>query len=520
MQGGPAELDMRPPWAWPGTLAVVSLAVLLRLPHLTNRSLWYDEASSWQTAAFSWSEMLKSPRLNVHLPLYYVLLKGWVSGLGDSVASLRGFSVLFGGLTVLGMGLFAREMYQASCRGEGSERDRERFSLVVAAVIAISPFQVLGAVEARMYSLGTALTAFGSWLLLRIVNQGGRSWSWWAYAAISVCLLYTHHYGAFTIVAQFVFLIVEVAILFGRAERERAIVVLRGAVTVGVVMALAYLPGLMILRGQVSRVRQDYWLPGLDQAKFLGSMSEFLIPTHGFDFPKVGLVVLAVGAASCSVLAIRGGSGNRFVLASALIPIGLAASISVVQPVWLARYLRFSHLFLLTGIVSAFWQLTAHAPRRRAAATLALLMVLSGSYVLFWHYLDIPNGQGVRGAVEVVLANKRDDELIVTVDHHQHFPVKYYAGRTAEVRLVEPHPDLFWGWHLIRPDDLVTQGRLDEELKRGVWLIARNSDPAKALDRADLTVLARYEFRFYHALHRRLFVYHVRTGSVPSTRER
>ena len=32
-------------------LLVMTLGLALRLPHLSDRSLWYDEASSWQTAA-------------------------------------------------------------------------------------------------------------------------------------------------------------------------------------------------------------------------------------------------------------------------------------------------------------------------------------------------------------------------------------------------------------------------------------------------------------------------------------
>jgi uncharacterized membrane protein YjgN (DUF898 family) len=56
-------------WDW-GLTAVAAVALAFRLPYLTTRSLWYDESSSWQTAKFSFPEMLRSVRLNVHLPLY------------------------------------------------------------------------------------------------------------------------------------------------------------------------------------------------------------------------------------------------------------------------------------------------------------------------------------------------------------------------------------------------------------------------------------------------------------------
>src|SRR5271166_5277554 len=79
-------------------LLLAALALACRLPYLTERSLWYDEASSWQTAKFPLVELMRSVRLNVHMPLYYLLLKGWMAALGESVVALRGFSISFGAL--------------------------------------------------------------------------------------------------------------------------------------------------------------------------------------------------------------------------------------------------------------------------------------------------------------------------------------------------------------------------------------------------------------------------------------
>src|SRR4051812_44986748 len=95
-------------------LAVVVVAIGLRLPYLASRSLWYDEASSWQTARFPLGGLLDSVRLNVHMPLYYVLLKGWMAALGESVVALRGFSVALGVISVILMDRVGREVFLAS----------------------------------------------------------------------------------------------------------------------------------------------------------------------------------------------------------------------------------------------------------------------------------------------------------------------------------------------------------------------------------------------------------------------
>jgi mannosyltransferase len=364
-------------WDW-GLVGVVGVAVLLRLPFLTSRSLWYDEASSWQTAMFPPAEMLESLCLNVHMPLYYLLLKGWIAALGDSIASLRGFSIVFGAVTVVGMDLFARELYRSSASGDEDDAGRRGFALAVAGLVAVSPFQVLGSIEVRMYSLGTAFTAISGWLLLRILRAEGRTWLWWPYGAACVGLLYTHHYGLFTVAAQYLFLAIELAWLLGRGERARARAVLKGASAAGFLIALAYLPGLGILRTQAGRVRQEYWLPELTWRKFSGTFSEFLIPTHGFDFEVGGWIVFGVAAASCAIVAWRGRRGDRLVLASALVPMLAAGALSTAQPLWLARYFRFAHLFILCVVALAAWKISRNAPLSRK---LLVVMLFSAQFV-------------------------------------------------------------------------------------------------------------------------------------------
>jgi uncharacterized membrane protein len=100
---------------------VVAGTVLLRLPNVAARSLWYDEASSWQIASFSWPGIIDACRLNVHLPLYYFALKTWMSVFGDSVVALRSMSIFFAALTVVGVYLMAREIFAGSSLQTGSE---------------------------------------------------------------------------------------------------------------------------------------------------------------------------------------------------------------------------------------------------------------------------------------------------------------------------------------------------------------------------------------------------------------
>jgi hypothetical protein len=507
-----------PRWDW-GLAAVAAVALAFRLPHLTDRSLWYDESSSWQTATFSFPEMLRSIRLNVHLPLYYTLLKGWMAVWGESVASLRGFSVAFGVLTVLAMGLFAGELYRASAVGDQDDAGRRWFARAVALLVAVSPFQAFLSAEARMYSLGTMFAAVGAWLVLRALRDPARGRTWWAFGAACAGLLYTHHYGLFTVAAWFLFLGLYAAWLLRAGERTEAHAVVAGTAMVGVAVAAVYLPGMALLRVQVERVQQEYWIPAMTWRIFSGTFSQFLIPTHGFDFLVGGWIVFGALVLACLVVAIGGRRGDGLVLTSSMAPLGFAALVSTVQPVWLHRYFAFAHLFLLTALALAVWKLSRRAALARPVLVAALVSVLAGADIKFWEYLDIPHKTGVKGAIETILAHRRGDELIVALDHHQYFPLKYYAGGRAEVRLLAPAADVFWGGHLIRPADLVGVDRLCAELRRGLWVVGRDSAPWGLAELAGAEPLERYEFGYYHSLHRHMFIFHLRRAGGPPAKE-
>ena len=70
-----------------------------------------------------------------------------------------------------------------------------------AALIAVGPFAIFYADEARPYATLTALAAVSSLVLLRATRDGGRWW-WIAYAASVAAVLYSHYTGVFVVIAQ------------------------------------------------------------------------------------------------------------------------------------------------------------------------------------------------------------------------------------------------------------------------------------------------------------------------------
>ena len=84
---------------------------------------------------------------------YYLLLRGWLH-LGDSVAWIRGLSVIFAVAAIPAIFLLGRKMLGTS------------FGLISALLLSVNAFQVRYAQEARSYSLLVLLLIVSSYFFV------------------------------------------------------------------------------------------------------------------------------------------------------------------------------------------------------------------------------------------------------------------------------------------------------------------------------------------------------------------
>lgn len=87
---------IRLPWLW----AILLLASAVRFYGSTASAIWCDEGSSLLLSQFSLAGIWLHAARDVHLPLYFMLLHGWIALFADSLFSIRALSVLPGIATV------------------------------------------------------------------------------------------------------------------------------------------------------------------------------------------------------------------------------------------------------------------------------------------------------------------------------------------------------------------------------------------------------------------------------------
>jgi mannosyltransferase len=403
-------------------ICIVGVGIALRSYDLTLRSLWFDEAFSWRLIQFPFSEMMTRAAADVHPPLYYIFLRGWSTVFGSSLVAIRSFSVFCAGLS-----LFAAYLYAAY-----AFRSR-RAGIYAAVLLAISPWAISYAWEARMYPLGMIFTLLSSYALLRGVRDKS---FWWfgAYGVAAAALVYTHYYGFFTIAAHVVF-VLTVLIQSTRwrvGEMAHARIFWAGLLSL-VVALLLFAPWLPVFLQQRSQVQEAYWIPALASSSVPDTFYHFFVPTlhipphHGLTLivsllPIVGTLLLWMYA----LLRYRKMDGVSLTVFLGVIPIVVSVVISLTgRSLYNDRFFAFTGIFifiLLGYVISALKK-----PVLRRTLFFVAIVGLLLSFARYWDELDIAHKGGSYAAASQVFTQRTADEPVLVSSPFVYFAILHYA---------------------------------------------------------------------------------------------
>ena len=173
----------------PIALFVALVAAAIRLMFI-DQGLWADEVQSVEVSGLGIEELLtRTGLLDVHPPLYYILLKGWnVLGESSDLWS-RLFSLVIGSATV-GIFLF------------WAKRHLGGIALAFAVgLLALSSWHVHYSVEVRSYALLAFFVTLLAWHVERWVDSpSSRPYDLAIIVLLTVMTGLTHYYGLFCLV--------------------------------------------------------------------------------------------------------------------------------------------------------------------------------------------------------------------------------------------------------------------------------------------------------------------------------
>ncbi len=458
---------------------IIAGGVILRTYGLYGRSMWFDESASWRIIQFPFAEMIARTARDNHVPLYFVLLRLWTAIFGASIVALRNFSLAFSALAMLGVYLFTVEvmaMNRDRAPGERGADARARWiGLVATSLFGVSLFQIRMAWEIRMYSLGTALAMFSSWLLVRALTakpQRGLPWMFYMLSALGFA--YTHYCALFSLFAQGLFALAY--LLSGLRWNLKAALKDAGFRWFALAyagVAAGWSPWLPQFLEQRRRVAAGWYNDpfSIEHVAEICYKMFFHPEVHGW---VMSYMMIVAGFCPIVVLAMlwKGRAGQWCVACLAVVPFALIWLVSSVSSnLMLDRYMAFLQPFLLIAMASALWRIPIGVVRDLIAyAVVAAGLAL---HVDFVDSLNIANRPGASAAASYIDAQRRPGEPVIACSPLLMFPTLFHSRQREGWRVYSNQLEIsfYAGGSILTPEDVFSAGDMDKIRTERVWVI-------------------------------------------------
>jgi len=250
-------------------MLILILGVFLRFVNIDKKAYWDDEAfTSLRVSGYREYELVEkvaavdrlsvgelahyqnlNPQKNLidtiqslasedpqHPPLYYIITWFWVHLFGSSIASFRTVSALISLIALPSIYWLCWELFASSLTAS-----------IAAVLIAISPFHVLYAQEAREYSLWTVMILLSSASLLYAIRLNTKS-TWGIYTAVVTFSLYTFPSSIIVTLAQGIYLAIRNGLRFSQQ--------LLAYILASLIAFLFFTPWLIIIMANLSHINK------------------------------------------------------------------------------------------------------------------------------------------------------------------------------------------------------------------------------------------------------------------------
>lgn len=327
------------------------LVLVVRIPSLGSRSLWYDEAFSVLFSRAGPMAMLHGTlglvdgaAADVHPLLYYTLLWAWMLLFGQKLIAVRFLSVLIHLVLLLLLWILMQELFGL------------KQAVLAGLLFSVAPFQVHYGQEARMYGLLSLWLVFATLCVWRGI-QGDRIYPWVGFGIFAALAMYTH------VLAVFYLIPLGLSPLYFRKLRFLLFAFLSGIIAV-----VLYLPWGLQLPAQAAKVERAYWIAKPTLADLVQTILAFIsgLPVLASWLPAALfcalLVIVLAGVQTFRAARERDPHAEKamWLIYLSATPVLLLFLVSQIRPLFVVRGLVPSGVIFLLWLA---WALTPHEQR-------------------------------------------------------------------------------------------------------------------------------------------------------------
>lgn len=314
---------------WPIALIIIILASLVGLFLASFQGLWFDEGYSILISQKSLADLIHFTSVDVHPPVYYLILKLWTFLFGSSELGLRFLSIFFFASTLIVLTKLLKNLFNT------------KIALVALTLTAFSPLLIRYSFEIRMYTLMSLIAVLATYILVKALQVNDQKRLFYILYAILVALgMLTHYYMVFVWLSHLVWLIYL-------SRKQHQALFKQPWLRAYILSVILFLPWLPIALRQIS---------GNTLASVVQPMTlENMISVFSFSFvyqpawrldSKLSLVMLFI-LITVIYLVVKGHRlalkkyqpGYSLLLSYSLVPLIVMTVIGIVKPVFIERYI-------------------------------------------------------------------------------------------------------------------------------------------------------------------------------------
>jgi hypothetical protein len=462
-------------------LGLTLLATAIYAFRLGVPSLRGDEAFTAVFTQWTLSEIVHALRTTEpHPPAYYVFIHIWTRAMGDHEFILR-LPSLIGGILCVPLTYALGRAWKRPWAG-----------LWASALVALNPFLIWHAQDARMYTFLTVSGLGSIWFAAQLASGRKTGANSLGYVLTTLLALTSHYYALFLLAAQNMAWVVGWLTRWYPRRRAKSWLGTQAA------LALLYLPWLAIASGFILGHNKD-WIPSIDLLALGARLGlAFSMGTNvSTQLAIPGLFVYAIlfltGLVIASRRDIQTTSWPTLLIGAAFVlPIGLTFGISLWRPIFDERYLIYGlPLFLLLVGRGLAW---IGEQRPGVPVILFCFLALFSLHSLYTYHYDPQRTKSPawRAAMAYLKAHQQPDDVLILnyPDPAQEYynrkmieyvllpasyPVDLAATETALQKLKQKHSRI---WLLpVRASNWDAQGQVEAWLNRYTDRVAERFFP-------------------------------------------
>jgi dolichyl-phosphate-mannose-protein mannosyltransferase len=464
---------------------IILFAFILRAFKLTQQSLWLDELHNMIEAdpATSWGQLFDYLKCcDQHPPLYFFIERFAFTVFGHTEGVARSISVIAGTISVWGMWLLGKELYN------------KQLGNIAAILTCVNYYNIFYSQEARGYIVAFLFATLSFLYFIKLIKVP-TSKNIVLYAVFSLLLLYTHYYSLFVITAQGMLALFFIILEEKRIEKIR---LFKAFLFSGIILLVGYAPWVPFLL-QMSNIK-SFWIGNVSHDFIITFFNNYF--GNASTIVPILTVLLIVYIVHVSL---SGQTDSPRTIKNNPLRFGFIIMLGWVFITYLIPYLRsilvvpmlyprYTIVVLPAILLSAAWGIVCFKTPVIQYSIVALIVVLSFIDIIGAkkYYADVHKTQ-FREMTAFVVHENKDNYPIVnqTTGWHQGYYLKKFESKA---RLILSDKNI-----LI---DSIDAGNTPQWALNGFWLAGAHSEQPISAERLRLLdkdyILLKQE-KFYDA---------------------